>query len=208
VRKKTATDRGRTRALVYVRKSVVRTGADTVSPERQKAGCLAEAQAHGWVVEERDIYTDAEGHRSGRTENRPGWQALRRRIVEDETIVALIVASLSRPSRSVRSFLEFVEELRGKGISLVSLKERFDTSTAMGQAMLVFVAVFNQLEGDLASERMTANIAFKKASGRHWGLTPFGCKRQGDIKALVPSTEVYGENGSERRYYDALVRCL
>lgn len=51
MRKKTATDRGRTRALVYVRKSVVRTGADTVSPERQKAACLAEAQAHGWVVE-------------------------------------------------------------------------------------------------------------------------------------------------------------
>ena len=184
----------RKRALIYVRKSVVRSGADRVSPKRQKAACLAEAERHEWVVEEGDVYSDAEGHRSGRTENRPAWLAMRRRIAADPSVVALIVESLSRPSRSVRSFLEFVEELRGKGIALVSLKERFDTSTAMGQAMLMFVAVINQLEGDLASERMTANIAFKKAAGRHWGLTPFGCSREGVAGALVPGTEVYGEN--------------
>jgi hypothetical protein len=33
----------RNRALIYIRKPVVRTGADIVSPERQRARCLEEA---------------------------------------------------------------------------------------------------------------------------------------------------------------------
>jgi len=35
------------RALIYIRKSVVRSGADTVSPERQREACLSEAAVRG-----------------------------------------------------------------------------------------------------------------------------------------------------------------
>lgn len=198
----------RNRALVYIRKSVVRNAADAVSPERQRAACLAEAERHGWfVVEEADVYADAEGHRSGRTEDRPEWQRLRRRLRRDGTVCAVIVESLSRASRSVRDFFNFVEDLRGRGIALVSLKERFDTSSAIGQALLGMVAIINQLESDLASERMQSNIAYKKSQGRHWGPLPFGCQREGETGALCPSDETYPLNGESRRYYDALVRC-
>ncbi len=59
-------------ALIYVRKSVVRNKSDEVSPERQAALCVEEAQRHGWTVE---VYRDAEGHRSGGSEkHRPEWQ--------------------------------------------------------------------------------------------------------------------------------------
>lgn len=195
----------RNRALIYIRKSIVRSGADAISPERQRANCLEEARRHGWIVEEADIFIDAEGHQSGRDEGRIAWQRLRRRIRNDETVVAVIVESLSRASRSVRSFFEFVEELRTAGVGLVSLKERFDTSNAIGQAMLGFIAVVNQLESDLASERMTMNIAFKKSRGRHWGLTPFGCAREAVTGALHPGDDSYAIDGETRRYYDALV---
>jgi DNA invertase Pin-like site-specific DNA recombinase len=197
----------RNRALVYIRKSVVRTGADTVSPERQREACLAEAARHGWIVEETDVYADAEGHSSGKSDARPGWQALLRRVQADETVAAVIVESLSRASRSVRSFLAFVDELRRRGIALVSLRERFDTSTAIGQAMLGFIAIINQLESDLAAERMKSQIEFKKRHGRHWGYTPFGCEREPATGALRPSSEGYALDGQERRYYDALRRC-
>jgi DNA invertase Pin-like site-specific DNA recombinase len=197
----------RNRALIYIRKSIVRNATDTVSPERQRAGCLAEAERHGWIVEDGDIYADAEGHQSGRNDSRPDWQRLRRRIRHDESIAAVIVESLSRASRSVRAFFEFVEELRARGIGLVSLKERFDTSSAMGQAMLGFIAVVNQLESDLASERMQMNIRFKRQAGRHWGSTPFGCQREAVTGALLPSEETYTLDGETRSYHDALRRC-
>jgi len=67
---------GRYKALVYVRKSLVRYKRDERSPERQLENCLAAADAHDWTVEEGDIYRDAEGHRSGRSEkHRPAWRA-------------------------------------------------------------------------------------------------------------------------------------
>ncbi len=197
----------RNRALIYIRKSIVRNASDTVSPERQRQACLDEARRHGWLVDESDIYVDAEGHQSGRDDNRPDWQRLRLRVRDDASIAAVIVESLSRASRSVRSFYGFVDELRARGIALVSLKEHFDTSGAIGQAMLGFIAIVNQLESDLASERMRANIGFKKSSGRHWGRTPFGCEREAITGALLPSTETYTLDGSPRLYYDALQQC-
>ncbi|NLD42122.1 MAG: recombinase family protein, partial [Chloroflexi bacterium] len=196
----------RNRALVYIRKSVVRNATDAVSPERQRQACLAEAERHGWIVEQADVYADAEGHQSGRNDGRPDWQRLRRRVRHDESVAAVIVESLSRASRSVRAFFEFVEELRARGVGLVSLKERFDTSNAMGQAMLGFIAVVNQLESDLASERMSMNIRFKRRAGRHWGRTPFGCQREAVTGALLPSEETYTLDGESRRYHDALRR--
>jgi site-specific DNA recombinase len=196
------------RALVYVRKSVVRGIADTVSPERQKAACIAEAQRHGWVVEDGDVYADVVGHSSGKDDTRPGWRALLARMRSDESVKAVVVESLSRASRSVRSFLLFVEELQERGIALVSLSERFDTSTALGQAMLGFIAIINQLESDLAAERMRGQIAFKRRQGRHWGLTPFGCDRERETGALRPSSATYvAPDGTERKYHDSLRRC-
>ena len=87
-------------ALIYIRKSVVRTGADAVSPERQRARCLEEAERHGWIVEPGDIYTDSEGHMSGRTDNRADWQRLRHRLRRHDIIAAVIVESLSRTSQA------------------------------------------------------------------------------------------------------------
>ncbi|MDD5059314.1 MAG: recombinase family protein [Sideroxydans sp.] len=197
----------RNRALIYIRKSLVRTGSDTVSPERQRAACLAEAERHGWTVRDSDIYTDAEGHQSGKSDTRPGWQALRRRIARDGSVAAVIVESLSRSSRNVRSFLAFVDELKARDVALVSLKERFDTSSAIGHAMLGFIAIINQLESDLAAERMKGQIAFKKSRGRHWGLTPMGCQREAVTGALLPSAESYRANGTEHTYHESLQRC-
>ena len=52
-------------ALIYIRKSVVRYEADRASPERQLANCVAVCEEKSWAYE---LYEDAEGHRSGRSE--------------------------------------------------------------------------------------------------------------------------------------------
>jgi len=117
----------RTVALIYIRKSVVRTARDELSPERQRAACVAYCASRGWAPE---VYEDAEGHRSGRTEtHRPAWRDLKRQL--DRPDVAAVVAnSLDRLSRSPRDFFVFLEELQRYGVELVSISEQFDTSTA------------------------------------------------------------------------------
>jgi DNA invertase Pin-like site-specific DNA recombinase len=214
-------------ALCYVRKSMVRTATDAVSPERQRANCQAEAARRGYVAE---FYEDAEGHRSGRSEKgRPGWLALKDQLARGD-VAAVIVESLSRASRSVKDLATLLDELQKREIALISLKENIDTSSAMGRAFIGFIAVLNQFESDIASERMKMTIAFKRESkGQHFGYTPFGCARAvSDSGALRPSREGVWRMGDAcvvglrdeppfadaeraaqawRGYHDALARC-
>lgn len=204
---------------------MVRTAIDAVSPERQRASCLVESERHSYIAE---LYEDAEGHRSGRSEKgRPAWLALKARLA-DPDVAAVIVESLSRASRSVKDLANLVEELNARGITLISLKEQIDTSTAMGRAFIGFIAVMNQFESDIASERMAMTITYKRAAkGQHFGLTPFGCTRDvQDDGALRPTSEgvwwignacVVGTRNAApfidnaraqwRGYHDALWRC-
>ena len=65
-------------ALIYVRKSVVRYEQDRASPERQLANCVRVCDEKAWRYE---LYEDAEGHRSGRSEKgRPAWRELKREL--------------------------------------------------------------------------------------------------------------------------------
>jgi DNA invertase Pin-like site-specific DNA recombinase len=166
------------RALIYVRKSMVRHRRDEISPERQLQNCLAAAEAHHWQVDETDVYQDAEGHRSGRSEDhRPAWQALKARVASDPTVAAVIVNSLDRGSRSPKDFFIFLDLLQKRGVEIVSVTEQFDTSTAIGRAFLAILMVVASLESDLASERTTSTIDYLKGQGVHWGYTPYGYTR-------------------------------
>ena len=194
----------KTRALVYIRKSSVRNKRDEISPERQLANCHSAAEAHGWKVGESDIYRDAEGHRSGRTEDhRPAWQALKARVAADPTIAAVVLNSLDRGSRSPKDFFNFLDLVQRRGVEIVSVTEQFDTSTAIGRAFLAILMVIASLESDLASERTTSTIDFLKSLGLHWGLTPYGYSRsEGSIlhpdenaEAVVAALTYYAEGG-------------
>ena len=59
------------------------------------------------------------------------------------------------------------------GADLVSLTENIDTTTAAGRMFFGVLAVMNQFERDLASERTKLAAAYKRA-GRGVGRPPFG----------------------------------
>ena len=192
------------RALVYVRKSMVRHRRDEISPERQLANCIAAAESHGWQVSEGDIYQDAEGHRSGRSEDhRPAWQALKTRVASDPMVAAVVVNSLDRGSRSPKDFFNFLDLIQHHEVEIVSVTEHFDTSTAIGRAFLAILMVVASLESDLASERTSSTIEYLKSQGIHWGQTPFGYTRDEDSipqpdknkDAVVEALKFYGRGG-------------
>ena len=192
-------------ALVYARRSVVKQFSDEVSPEAQRVHGIAECERRGWTAE---LYQDAEGHRSGRYEQgRPGWLTLKAQLDRPE-IVAVIVESLSRASRSIKDLFSLIELLTERDIALISLKEQIDTTTAMGRAFIGVIAVINQFESDIASERMAERIEYRRTEkGRHWGRTPFGCDREGEDHVLVPSKGGATIEGIWRGYHEALRQC-
>lgn len=179
--------------LGYRRKSMVREQVDLVSPERQMHSCnlWVEIQGQPYTIE---WYEDIDGHRSGRYEKgRPGWQTLVQQLERPE-VVGVIADSFDRMYRNVHQFLNFLNRLEKLQKRLITVKEGLDSSTAMGRAIVTILMVIYQLESDQTSERMTANVRYKReVLGRHWGPLLFGCDRD-EQGTLLPTARVYWLN--------------
>lgn len=178
---------GRTTALVYARKSLVkRGGIAPASPEMQAEAVQRRARELHLTPE---LYTDADGWRSGRDENRAAWQQLRARLA-DPDIAAVIIYSWDRAVRNVRLLLTLADELEALGIRLISVSDNIDTTTAAGRFQLTVIGGVGEFESNAASERRIQTIDYlRRHKGRHYGTTPFGAervKRDGDL-VLVPS---------------------
>ncbi len=72
----------------------------------------------------------------------------------------------------------FIEELRKRGVTLVSVHESFDTSTAIGRATLEIILVLNQLEREQISEATRQGLQAPKEAGKRIGRPTLStCKR-------------------------------
>lgn len=87
----------------------------------------------------------------------------------------VLVWKIDRISRNLLDFAEMYEELQSLRVTFVSKNEQFDTSTAIGEAILKIVMVFAELERNMTSERVTATM-ISRANNGQWngGRIPFG----------------------------------
>ena len=103
---------------------------------------------------------------SGGTLDRPELEKCLDRLEKGDT---LVVWRLDRLGRSIRHLLQIVDRLEKKGINLISLTERFDTSTAAGRLVFHFFAALTQFEKELIRERSMAGLSSARARGRLGG---------------------------------------
>lgn len=75
----------------------------------------------------------------------------------------LVIAELSRMSRSLSHLLEIVDDLKQRQVDLKSLRENIDTSTATGRAFLSIMGAISQMELEIKAERTKA---IGKSGGR------------------------------------------
>lgn len=81
----------------------------------------------------------------------------------------IVVWKLDRLARSLRHLIEIAETLKARSIELISITERIDTSSPMGEAMFQMCGVMAQLERALIAERREAGLARALASGKRLG---------------------------------------
>ncbi len=82
----------------------------------------------------------------------------------------VIVAELTRLSRSTKDLFEIVEKIKSKGAGIKSIKESWlDTTTPQGQLMFTIFAGLSQFERDLISQRTKEGLQAAKARGRSGG---------------------------------------
>ena len=106
---------------------------------------------------------------SGKRFDRPGLTEL---IYHARPGDRLCVTRLDRLGRSLRELLETVDGLKARGIHLVSLEERLDTSSAAGELVFHVFGAIAHFERRLISERTRDGIAAARKRGRQPGRPP------------------------------------
>ena len=81
----------------------------------------------------------------------------------------LLVWACDRLARSVRHFLEVLDELNHLGIEFVSFREQLDTGGPLGRAVVVIISVVAELERNLIVERVKAGMRRAKLEGQRIG---------------------------------------
>ena len=84
----------------------------------------------------------------------------------------LCIIRLDRLGRSLRELLETVDGLKSRGIHLISLEERLDTSSAAGELVFHVFGSIAHFERRLISERTRDGIAAARKRGRTPGRPP------------------------------------
>lgn len=97
---------------------------------------------------------------------RPELDHLRDLLRPGDTVV---VWRLDRLGRSLRDLVDQVEDLNNRGVTLRSLRETIDTSSAGGRFVLHVFASLAEFERDLIRERTLAGLASARSRGRLGG---------------------------------------
>ena len=154
------------RAALYLRVSTL-----DQHPENQLHDLRALAAQRGFqIVGE---YTD---RISGAKAKRPGLDAMLADARCGKLDVVL-VAAFDRLARSVRHFLEVLDELNHLNIEFLSLREQVDTGGPLGRAMIVIIGAIAELERSLIVERVRAGMRRARLEGQRLGRPPLTVNR-------------------------------
>jgi len=112
------------------------------------------------------VFTDV---RSGRSMDRTGLAALLD-YARDGDILAVV--RLDRLGRSLAELLATVAMLKRRGIALLSLEEKIDTTSAAGELVFHVFGAIAHFEQRLIAERTKDGIAAARARGKRPGRQP------------------------------------
>ena len=150
-----------TRAALYMRVSTL-----DQHPETQLLDLRQMAAQRGLdIVHE---YTD---RISGTKAKRPGLDAMMSDARHGCFDVVLVWAS-DRIARSVKHFLDVLDELNRLKIEYVSFRENIDTGGPLGRAIVIIIGAVAELERNLIIERVRGGRRGARLEGQHIGRNP------------------------------------
>ena len=120
------------------------------------------------------VYTD-DGY-SGRNTRRPAYKQM---LEEIDSWDSVLVLKIDRIHRNTRNFIEMMDLLKKKHKGFISMQEKLDTETAMGNFFMTLIQSIAQLESEQIGERTRFGMKQKAESldtavggKRTMGFTP------------------------------------
>ena len=159
------------RAALYLRVSTL-----DQHPETQLYDLLQMAAQRDYQIVEQ--YTDKV---SGAKARRPGLDKMMADARRGRFDLLLVWAA-DRLARSVKHFLEVLDELNHLNVEFVSYREQIDTGGPLGRAIVIIIGCIAELERSLIVERVRAGMRRAKLEGRHIGRKPLDLDRIGILR--------------------------
>jgi len=163
---------------------------------RQQDGRMQEKAIRQWAAAKGVRLTVYRDRFTGKTMDRPGWSKLEK-AVRAGKVGRIVVWKLDRLGRTVSGLTKLFDDLRGRGVKLVSLTEGLDLSTPMGKLVANVLASVAQYETEVRGERVMAGQAAARARGKRWGGSKKGWTMLSDnqIQAI---RDLYARGNSKR----------
>lgn len=117
-------------------------------------------ERRGWTITR--VYRERRSAKHGA--HRPEWERLRKDAAR-KRFGAVAVWSIDRMGRSTLDVLKAVEGFERRGVELLIVKQKVDTTSPLGKLLLTILAAFAQMERELISERTKAGMAARRAAG-------------------------------------------
>lgn len=181
----------------------VRVSTEGQNPDRQIDALLKQG------VDKRNIYQEKI---SGTKRNRPELDRMLSELQAGDTV---IIADLTRISRSTRDLLEIVEKIRSKGASIRSIKDTWLDTTSenpYNAFLLTVMSALSQLERDLISQRTKEGLASAKARGRSGGRPSKQNEYSESVKLLYQGgmkiADIVRSTGLSRSTVNRIVRSI
>ena len=137
------------------------------NPETQLMPLRDYCKAQGWVIYKE--YVDMAS--AVDIVHRTAW----RDLLDDAAkrmFNTVLVHSLDRAFRSVKHMHDTLAAWDTVGIAFKSVREQFDTSTALGRLLMNLLAALAEFELELIRERVKAGMDRAKRQGKHIGRPP------------------------------------
>jgi DNA invertase Pin-like site-specific DNA recombinase len=142
---------------IYVRVSSKQQDQRSQEPDLKRWVASQEGEAI-WY---RDKFT-------GRSMERPGMDKLLA-DVRSGKVGTIVAWRLDRLGRTAKGLTALFEELRERGVNLISLRDGVDLSTPAGRLMANVLASVAAYETEVRAERVLAGQAAARAAGKTWG---------------------------------------
>lgn len=182
------------RVAIYVRVSTVyQVDKDSLPMMKQDLTSYCK-----YILNTDDFVIFEDAGYSGKNTDRPAYQKMMSQIRQG-LFTHLLVWKIDRVSRNLLDFANMYEELKELGVTFVSKNEQFDTSTAIGEAMLKIILVFAELERNMTSERVAATM-INRASNGIWngGRVPYGY-------SYDKATQTFSIEPEENKIYNCII---
>ena len=118
---------------------------------------------------------------SGTKAKRPGLDAMMADGRRGRFDVVLVWAS-DRIARSVKHFLDVLDELNRLQIEFISFQENIDTGGPLGRAIVVIIGAIAELERNLIIERVRAGMRRARLEDRPIGRQPLDLDREAIVR--------------------------